>query len=798
MAFGKILRVRVSAMAVAAAAVAVSATIGASAVGAQDARAVGVTPPRLSFIDGEVSYWRPGAEDWGPAQINTALAAGDSLYAGESGNVEVEIGTRAYVRAGSGTELGVESLETGYLQLRVPSGHAALDLKRLPDGQTIEVGTPNGAFLIEHIGYYRFDVDEQSTRFSSRKGGVARVVPAGSAELEIGSSQDVIVTGTETASIQRVAPSADDAWDRWNYDRTAQLGPQPRSEQYVSPDVAGVDDLDRYGDWRETPKYGNVWVPRDVGGDWAPYSDGRWVWDGYYGWTWVDYSPWGWAPYHYGRWCWNDGYWGWAPGPVIARPAYSPALVAFFGGGGVGVSVSVGTPFVSWVALGYGEPVVPWWGPRGFVGRPYWGGWGGRRYVNNVQINNTTIINVNNINRYDNFRNRRAVIGVEGDRFGRGGRSEHVRVDSGRLRNLRPVRGELGIKPVRESLVARSGRSERPPDRIQNRRVVATRAPQDPARQPRAAGLVQPNSRRQPEPRIVTPTRERSQGRDLRRDRNAPPARGGVDRGTVGERGQGRIDTPDVKGRAGRPEAVERGSGGEPNRIERVPSTRGEDGAMRRGAQPPSTKNRAPSERDRNGREVQQPGTRGGDANIAPPTGSRSREVKTPRESGPPQDPGGNAARERGRSRVEQPERTREVAPPRQERQQPKRMEQPQQRAPEAQRMEAPKRSERSSGGEPRQVRQPSVERQQAPRPERQEAPRVERQQAPRPERQEAPRVERQQAPRPERQQAPRVERQQAPRVERGGGDPRGSNEQRGGGGSRQDGGGDRKGRNRD
>jgi hypothetical protein len=249
-----------------------------------------------------------------------------------------------------------------------------------------------------------------------------------------------------------------------------------------------------------------VWVPRDVGNDWAPYSDGRWVWDGYYGWTWVDYSPWGWAPYHYGRWCWNDGYWGWAPGPVIARPAYSPALVAFFGGGGVNVSVSVGTPFVSWVALGYGEPVVPWWGPRGFVGRPYWGGWGGRRYVNNVEIHNTTIINVNNINRYDNLRNGRAVIGVQGDRFGRGGRIEHVRVDSDRLRNLRPVRGELGIRPVRESLVARPGRAERPPDRIQNRRVVATRAPQDPARQPRAAGLVQPNSRRQPEPRIVAPT----------------------------------------------------------------------------------------------------------------------------------------------------------------------------------------------------------------------------------------------------------------------------------------------------
>src|SRR5512145_2166990 len=39
------------------------------------------TPPRLSFADGEVSFWRSGAEDWTPAHVNTALAAGDELYA---------------------------------------------------------------------------------------------------------------------------------------------------------------------------------------------------------------------------------------------------------------------------------------------------------------------------------------------------------------------------------------------------------------------------------------------------------------------------------------------------------------------------------------------------------------------------------------------------------------------------------------------------------------------------------------------------------------------------------------------
>src|SRR5205814_3935799 len=67
-------------------------------------RGAGPTPPRVSFIDGEVSFWRPGAEDWAPAEVNTPLAEGDSVYTGDNGNVEVQIGPRTFVRGGAGTE----------------------------------------------------------------------------------------------------------------------------------------------------------------------------------------------------------------------------------------------------------------------------------------------------------------------------------------------------------------------------------------------------------------------------------------------------------------------------------------------------------------------------------------------------------------------------------------------------------------------------------------------------------------------------------------------------------------------
>jgi len=47
--------------------------------------------------------------------------------------------------AGSGTQLDIESLETGYLQIRVPAGHAALDLRRVD----LRSGVIRGAYAAE-------------------------------------------------------------------------------------------------------------------------------------------------------------------------------------------------------------------------------------------------------------------------------------------------------------------------------------------------------------------------------------------------------------------------------------------------------------------------------------------------------------------------------------------------------------------------------------------------------------------------------------------------------------------------
>jgi hypothetical protein len=404
------------------------------------------TPPRLAFVDGDVSFLRPGAEDWAPARANLALASGDRLYTGEGANLELQVGARAFLRAGERTELGVESHEPDFLQLRVGAGLASLDLRSLPAGHTIELDTPNAAFTIEEAGYYRLDVDGDATTLTCRRGGSATLATPGGGPLVVGASEQVVVTDGDAESY--AAPELDD-WDLWNQRRTdGQL--DSLSARYVGSDVYGASDLDQYGSWRTVAPYGPIWIPSTVRVGWAPYGFGRWIWDPHFGWTWLDDAPWGWAPFHYGRWVQVIGRWAWAPGPYGPRLYYAPALVAFYGGA---------RTHVGWVPLGWGEPCLPWWGPRRWIGQPHWLGWSGPRSAGDA---------------HQNAKLPGGVIAVPGAAFGTKP-VDRIRIQNVGLAGLRPVRGALPIERGALSLVGGDERAFAPPKSVVERSVYSPR-----------------------------------------------------------------------------------------------------------------------------------------------------------------------------------------------------------------------------------------------------------------------------------------------------------------------------------
>jgi hypothetical protein len=460
-------------------------------------RSTDATPPRVSYMAGEVSFWRPGAQDWTPAQLNTPLAPGDVLYAAQGASVEIQAGPGAFVRATDGTQIGLDNQEPDFTQFRVTAGHAALDLRQLAPGSIIELDTPNATFTIERPGYYHVDVDQDATALGTYHGGHATMTAVGGVTTSVVANQQVVVMGTDSPRLAMGAAPELTAWDRWNHERTDQLL-RPASARYVSTAIYGTEALDQYGTWRTVATYGPVWVPAGVPVGWVPYSTGRWIWDPRFGWTWLDDAPWGWAPYHHGRWIFLGSYWAWAPGPIVVRPVYAPALVVFLGPTVVGVHHPV-----YWAPLGWGEPVIPWWGRPGFVGVPRWAGWGGPRVINNVVINRNTTVTVTNINVYRNVNVTNAIVGVPANHFGRG-RVEVARVNPTEARQLKPVRGALAIQPVAASVMPSASPAIKPPAAIRARSVVATRPPKDWTPTLRAQGLVAtPEGPRVDAPRLV-------------------------------------------------------------------------------------------------------------------------------------------------------------------------------------------------------------------------------------------------------------------------------------------------------
>jgi len=450
-------------------------SISCSAAFAQEYRSKQlVTPLRLSYIEGEVSFWRQGAPDWVSAAPNIPLAAGDALYADKEGDLELQMGNRNFIRADGGTELNLVNQTPDFIQFNVASGRASFDLRLLPAGYSVEIDTANGVFTIEHAGYYRVDVESDGDiHFTTRRGGLAMMVPLGGIAIGIQPSEEIVVAGSTGPQVETYAAPELDRWDRWNYERTESLI-DTQSDRYIPFGISGASDLDHYGSWRLVPDYGTVWMPNSVPSGWAPYSTGRWSWDPDYQWTWIDDEPWGWAPFHYGRWVNLGGYWAWVPGPAIRNPAYSPALVAFFNIPPT-QSGDLNSSGVAWVALSWGEPVKPWWGKSSFIGKPSWNGWGGPRVVNNAVINKNDPINKINII-YSNVHVDNAIVATTHEHFGNG----HVHdapVHITHPLQLEQIHGALPVQPGPTSLVAGRSIGNRPPDRGASRPAIGTRTP---------------------------------------------------------------------------------------------------------------------------------------------------------------------------------------------------------------------------------------------------------------------------------------------------------------------------------
>ncbi len=515
---------------------------------------------RIGYTQGNVSLQAYGTDDWSQAPPNYPMVGGDRLYTGPRARAVVQLGG-AELRLWQATDVSLTNVTDQFQQIGLAAGTFRLRVFEMSPGSQIEVDTPNGAAIIESPGDYRFEAFPQT---GSQDASSIVTINSGNAQITgpginqpVSGGYSIGLFGTNPVQLQYLdVPDYDDL-DYWSLQLDQRLQ-NSVSARYVSRQMVGYGDLDEYGSWNPDTEYGPGWFPNQVPNGWQPYSTGHWAYVQPWGYTWVDDAPWGFAPFHYGRWSQVGGRWGWFPGPPAVRPVYSPALVAFVGGGpgggGGGISIGInfggGVGISAWFPIGVGEPYVPWYrcSPsyaqrvntsnvnvaviRNTTVVNNYNTYINKTVINNTTINNTTVNNttVNNFN----YANRTQVTAVPASAVASGASVSRQAVRLTPQQQQQVARAPIAVRPTapapatahpslvpvanvtrpvaRPVLMTPTGTARAVPGTIQARPIVISKLPPPrivPANAPPPAAAprpVQPNRPSAPVP-VVAPVR---------------------------------------------------------------------------------------------------------------------------------------------------------------------------------------------------------------------------------------------------------------------------------------------------
>jgi len=290
---------------------------------------------RLSLVQGDVRFARETHGDpladssatWETAGLNLPIRQGYVL-ATDKGRAEVEFenGAMAFLKENTVLEFYDLSLNDSARTTRLVLRQGSASFYVNPrSGDYFSV--TGGDFTVEadHRSTFRVDNYDDGSTAQTYQGRVSVLHNKNSTRLEKGQSLSMKAGDDSSLSVGRL-PEEDD-FDRWVSGRIESVSTATTAAlQYTgSPYYApGFADLYTYGAFSNCGAYGFGWRPFGVGFGWSPFTNGQWIMDPSFGYTWVSYQPWGWAPYHYGGWLFDSSCGGWfySPPVLYGYPGY--------------------------------------------------------------------------------------------------------------------------------------------------------------------------------------------------------------------------------------------------------------------------------------------------------------------------------------------------------------------------------------------------------------------------------------------------------------------------------------------
>jgi hypothetical protein len=286
---------------------------------------------RLSFVEGDVQFQRPG-QDWQDARLNLPIEEGVSLRTANGyAEVEFEDALALHMGTNSTVEFTELSLKDGgrVTRLTIPDGTAMVTAK-LRRGDAVSLAAGKMTVDLPHDARFRLDVSPTESWVSVFHGKVQVDPGAGNSAL-LSSGHALHVTANESASVEVASNPPQDDFDKWVLHREQAMNSAQSETSEVlgsSAYTEGFADLYNYGIWSTIPGFGAGWIPYGMAPGWMPFMYGQWMFMGNLGWDWVGNEAWGWLPYHFGYWVNAPGV-GWAWLPPTGPHYWSPATASW-------------------------------------------------------------------------------------------------------------------------------------------------------------------------------------------------------------------------------------------------------------------------------------------------------------------------------------------------------------------------------------------------------------------------------------------------------------------------------------
>ena len=227
---------------------------------------------RISYISGDVQIRRAESREWEKAVQNLPVVEGDEIATSGNALLEIQLNKDSYLRLSQNSYLKFLNLKDEGIAVSLSEGTLITQLFEFDkDKQYFEVDAPGTTIAVQKKGLYRIDAQdsrsrEKAVRITVNADGEARIYSTNAGfKLRGGRSAKVFLEG-DYAGESELADAANfyDEFDEWSAKSDAAIIKRIRDayyDKYYDSDIYGAEDLNAYGEWIYTRKYGYVWRP---------------------------------------------------------------------------------------------------------------------------------------------------------------------------------------------------------------------------------------------------------------------------------------------------------------------------------------------------------------------------------------------------------------------------------------------------------------------------------------------------------------------------------------------------------